>query len=100
MADGGQVCARRRLLGCALCTVRAAGALPASLAGLDQLQVLHLDSNWLNGTLPREYAFGFPALEELRLDYNALSVRGAGRAQPPGHAHTWFVHAAPCLEGL
>jgi hypothetical protein len=54
--------------------VKASGQLPPSLANLDQLQVLRLNGNWINGTLPPEYAYGFPNLMELRLDYNSLSV--------------------------
>ena len=123
----------RRKFGCILCTVKAAGLLPASLASLDELQVLHassychtdegakctaaeherssrvvhglrtvalldqahatmppaqvlhLDNNWFNGTLPPEFAYGFPALQEMRLDYNALTVRARvslGGAKP------------------
>ena len=50
-----------------------AGTLPGDLAGLDRLQTLVLSSNWLNSTLPPEFASGFAALEELHLDYNAFT---------------------------
>ncbi len=62
--------------GCPYCAVKASGPLPSSLANLDQLQVLRLNGNWFNGTLPPEYAYGFPDLVEMRLDYNSLTVRG------------------------
>ena len=63
----------RRRLSCGLCTVRMAGTLPGDLAGLDRLQTLVLSSNWLNSTLPPEWASGFAALEELHLNYNAFT---------------------------
>ena len=63
----------RRRLSCALCTVRAAGALPGALAGLDRLQTLVVSSNWLNGTLPASFAAGFASLQELHLDFNSFS---------------------------
>ena len=63
-----------RYLGCEDCSVKASGTLLPSLALLDQLQELHLDRNWFNGTLPPAFAFGFPALVKLRLDYNSLTV--------------------------
>ncbi|KAK9839800.1 hypothetical protein WJX81_002595 [Elliptochloris bilobata] len=70
--DGnGRITALR--LSCALCTVRMAGSLPGGLAGLDRLQTLVLSSNWLNSTLPPEFAAGFHMLEELHLDYNAFT---------------------------
>ena len=67
-----------RILGCQHCNVKASGNLLPSLALLDQLQELHLDRNWFNGTLPPAFAYGFPALTSLRLDFNSLTV---------GHAH-------------
>ncbi len=63
-----------RFLGCEHCSVKASGTLLPSLALLDQLQELHLDRNWFNGTLPPAFAFGFPALVKLCLDYNSLTV--------------------------
>ncbi len=50
------------------------GNIHPSLANLDQLQVLRLDRNWFNGSLPKEFAYGFPNLVELRLDFNSLTV--------------------------
>ena len=63
-----------RILGCQHCNVKASGNLLPSLALLDQLQELHLDRNWFNGTLPPAFAYGFPALTSLRLDFNSLTV--------------------------
>ncbi|BDA50936.1 probable serine/threonine-protein kinase DDB_G0267514 at C-terminar half [Coccomyxa sp. Obi] len=60
-------------LGCSLCNVKAMGNIHPSLANLDQLQVLRLDRNWFNGSLPKEFAYGFPNLVELRLDFNSLT---------------------------
>ena len=54
--------------------MKASGNLLPSLALLDQLQELHLDRNWFNGTLPPAFAYGFPALISLRLDFNSLTV--------------------------
>lgn len=54
--------------------MKASGQLPAPLANLDKLQFLRLNGNWFNGTLPPQYAFGFPSLVEIRLDYNSLTV--------------------------
>ena len=76
------VCGWRRRLSCGLCTVRMAGTLPGDLAGLDRLQTLVLSSNWLNSTLPPEFASGFAALEELHLDYNAFTC-GRPAELPP-----------------
>ncbi len=56
--------------------MKASGNLLPSLALLDQLQELHLDRNWFNGTLPPAYAYGFPSLVRMRLDFNSLTVRG------------------------
>lgn len=63
-----------RYLGCSLCNIKAMGNIHPSLANLDQLQVLRLDRNWFNGSLPKEFAYGFPNLVELRLDFNSLTV--------------------------
>ena len=65
--------------------MKASGNLLPSLALLDQLQELHLDRNWFNGTLPPAFAYGFPALTSLRLDFNSLTVR-MGAIQSRLHA--------------
>jgi len=74
----------RRHLGCEHCNVKASGNLLPALALMDQLQDLHLDRNWFNGTLPPAYAHGFPALQRLRLDFNSLTVGAYNRVPGPG----------------
>lgn len=87
-SDRRGACMRmRRRFGCILCTIKASGALPASLASLDALQVLRMDRNWINGTLPPEWAYGFPNLIELRLDYNSLTVRNIPQPSPCHDQH-------------
>ena len=70
--------------------MKASGNLLPSLALLDQLQELHLDRNWFNGTLPPAFAYGFPALTSLRLDFNSFTVREAQ------HARLALCQVRPC----
>ena len=60
------------------------GNIHPSLANLDQLQVLRLDRNWFNGSLPKEFAYGFPNLVEMRLDFNSLTVSSGRWDCQPG----------------
>ena len=73
-ATGSITRAYCRQLGCEHCNIKASGNLLPALALLDQLQELHLDRNWINGTLPPTFAYGFPALVKMRLDFNSLTV--------------------------
>ena len=78
--------------------MKASGNLLPSLALLDQLQELHLDKNWFNGTLPPAFAYGFPALTSLRLDFNSLTV-GSAAIQSWLHVRqTGFFCCDQCLR--
>ena len=49
------------------------GALPVEIGQMEHLQILDLQQNKLQGTLPPEWGqFGLPALKTLRLDQNNL----------------------------